>query len=511
MALGDRPLDLSDLQPAFTARLNPFLAALDQAGIKYRVDSAYRSPEQQAEIWQRSNHGASFPAAPPWGSFHNYGLAADVIPNDPNDYQRMWDMSRQFGLTPLGPTAIHDKPHFQMAGGNLSQVLAANNISQGWRPASMPAPEAGAVPYGGIPSSAADRASAGALWHNPASANLPMGMGNNNPANIKFYPGPSFAGVTGPSKNTDQGDPQFVFESPQAGMNAAANLLGRKYAAGMTTPAAIIAGQSGWTPGNMRAAANVAKSAGIGVNQDIDWNNPAKAQNFLSALVRQEQGGASSYYPSALYASAIGSATSPSASGTTLTSTPAQPDRSIDPSIWAHGGTSSAPVDQAAPGSVVGGTGGQFGSSQPANALVSTTQKLRQAFGGGQGQGPKPIGPSPMLGAPPETRGLGPSASRPGVYQGTYLQGLDQPVGAPMPQSGLPQIPGTSLASGPPLGTGLGVAAGGQAPPLAAQGPPGTSLMSLAMQNDPSFIYGYPIGQGQGAQFPMIPMGGTYG
>ena len=163
-------------------------------------------------------------------------------------------------------------------------------------------------------------------------ANAPMGMGNNNPLNIKYVAGAPYAGLIGPSSNTDQGDPQMKFSSPEAGWSAGYQLLGRKYGSGMTTPNAIIAGKGGWTPGNTQAAANVAKSAGIGPDDDIGFNDPIKAQKFMRALVAQEQGAAASAYPDAMIQTAINGKFTPGA-------TP-QASGPIDPSIIAHGGTS---------------------------------------------------------------------------------------------------------------------------------------------------------------------------
>ena len=106
--------DVADLNPAFLPLLNAYTGALDKAGIGYRLDSGYRTPEQQSGIYARSNQGRSFAAAPPWRSFHNYGLAADVIPNNPADYARMHDLARQAGLYDaqggLGFTG-YDPPH----------------------------------------------------------------------------------------------------------------------------------------------------------------------------------------------------------------------------------------------------------------------------------------------------------------------------------------------------------------------------------------------------------------
>jgi hypothetical protein len=136
-------------------------------------------------------------------------------------------------------------------------------------------------------------------------ANAPMGMGNNNPLNMKYREGLPYADVVGPSKNTDQGDPQFVFKTPQAGWNAAYQLINKKYTSGMLTPNQLIAGQGGWTPGNLQAAANVAKTMGIGPDDDIRFTNPAQAKSFMKALVTQEQGQAGQAYPDAMIERAI--------------------------------------------------------------------------------------------------------------------------------------------------------------------------------------------------------------
>jgi hypothetical protein len=131
---------------------------------------------------------------------------------------------------------------------------------------------------------------------------LPAGMRNNNPGNIKFV---GQGDAVGPSKNTDQGDPQAVYATPQAGMRAMYNLLARKYAGGKVTPMMMIAGQGGWTPGNSQAAMNVAKNMGIGPNDDIQLNNPAMATKFMRSLMLQEHGQASMQYPDEMITGAI--------------------------------------------------------------------------------------------------------------------------------------------------------------------------------------------------------------
>lgn len=135
---------------------------------------------------------------------------------------------------------------------------------------------------------------------------LPAGMRNNNPGNIKFTSRRAFAGVTGPSENRDQGDPQAVFETPQQGMDAAAELALRKYNSGKTTARDLIAGRMGWTPGNEQAAENIARTMGIDADADLALDKPENMARFLKALTLQEHGPASSLYPDELYQRAAG-------------------------------------------------------------------------------------------------------------------------------------------------------------------------------------------------------------
>jgi hypothetical protein len=135
-------------------------------------------------------------------------------------------------------------------------------------------------------------------------ASLPAGMRNNNPGNIK-YVGQRVPGIVGPSENTDQGDPQAVFDTPESGFRAMYGLLAKKYAGGKITANDIIAGKGGWTPGNYQAAANVARAAGIRPDQDINFNDPQMAARFMRGLVLQEHGKASDLYPDSMIVSAI--------------------------------------------------------------------------------------------------------------------------------------------------------------------------------------------------------------
>lgn len=135
---------------------------------------------------------------------------------------------------------------------------------------------------------------------------LPAGMRNNNPGNIKYVGQGPDKGVVGPSENTDQGDPQAVYETPEAGMRDMYRLLRKKYDGGKTTANDIIAADGGWTPGNYQAARNVANSLGIGPDDDIAISDPEGAKRFMRALITQEHGSASQAYSDEMIAAAIG-------------------------------------------------------------------------------------------------------------------------------------------------------------------------------------------------------------
>jgi hypothetical protein len=123
------------------------------------------------------------------------------------------------------------------------------------------------------------------------TASLPAGMRNNNIGNIKHSNwSRRLPGAVGPSVNTDQGDPQVVFSSPEAGVAGAARLALNKYNKGMTSVNKLIAGEGGWTPGYTQAAVNIAKTLGISPDDDLNLKDEAQMVRFIRALARQEHG-----------------------------------------------------------------------------------------------------------------------------------------------------------------------------------------------------------------------------
>lgn len=344
--------------------------------------------------------------------------------------------------TKKGPLYLHVQP------GGMASFTNTKTLEQA------------SLPTVGTAINAANAPVAGALAK-PAYSfalpeNAPMGMGNNNPLNIKYYKGAEkdYPGLIGPSSNTDQGDPQMKFDSPEAGWAAAYKLLQRKYGGGKITPNMIIAGEGGWTPGNKQAAANVAKAAGIGPDDDINFNDPAKAQAFMRALVTQEQGAAGKAYPDAMIASVIGGKATPSPG----TATAAAPTTAQ--SVWskltakptdaqgAEQANAKSPLEQVAE------------SFSPSADKAKSTKELMEEQAPLEG-GLSSVGPG--------ARNVSPGLQNIAQTYGQTINSFSQPLtwnSAPPRIAGLapagfqpsaaPQVPGISLNSVQPSPNGLG-------------------------------------------------------
>jgi hypothetical protein len=182
--------DFSDLNPAFASKLAQLRAALTAQGIQNSLVSGYRSPEYQGQMY--ANHQAKvagqplpYPnveapnvVAPPWRSFHNYGIATDFQLGNDADYPRLQSMAPQYGLTGIG---MSDKGHIQL-GGDLASDIAQYHLAN-WRPESMPAPATGAIAYTGAtaaPSRVATTAPGTSLNSSPMDLVATLESGNKN-------------------------------------------------------------------------------------------------------------------------------------------------------------------------------------------------------------------------------------------------------------------------------------------------------------------------------------------
>lgn len=472
----DRPGDVSNFNPAFASRLANALQQARAAGLPVSLMSGFREPGQTGSPYDAGGN-----------SSHTYGLASDINGLDgPNGKitQQWAQIAEANGLH--NPYGIGDKAefnHWQLPATPLEQqpqllaslkaAKATGNFQNVW--SAYNAGGGPARPYSATPTALGTTINTASNFYLPPNA--PMGMQNNNPLNIKYYPGAPYGGLLGPSTNTDQGDPQMVFATPQAGWNAAYSLLSRKYGSGMTTPDQIIAGKGGWTPGNTTAAANVAKLAGIGPDEDIGFSDPAKAQKFMRALVTQEQGGAAKAYPDAMIAGALAQAqntpVSPRPSGAM---TPGQGGIGSDYAADARNAPTALAGGAGAPGAGSGILPG-FGTADASNAFLKGASGLDKALGGkglpGQSGGGEAGGgqdrPSPMIPAPPAI-GVSPLLSQAPMAYGQTLNSLREPMQWGSSPPGSPPFPNAGAAVAPTMPMGTSLAALQQLQMLMAQG-----------------------------------------
>ena len=133
---------LEDLHPGVRRRVEAFLAAARAQGIDLLVTSTYRDFESQQALYDqgRTQPGKIVTNAKPGRSWHNYGLAVDVVPL--RNGKPVWDakdpvwetvgkLGEAAGLEWAGRwTKFRELPHFQYTGG-----ATLDQVAQGWRPA----------------------------------------------------------------------------------------------------------------------------------------------------------------------------------------------------------------------------------------------------------------------------------------------------------------------------------------------------------------------------------------
>ncbi|AHF82966.1 hypothetical protein RLEG3_14580 [Rhizobium leguminosarum bv. trifolii WSM1689] len=274
-------------------------------------EAARRTEQANSLLPQFLTEGAADPFAPP----ANPPVPTPRPYRDPlvtTDYRRGQPMAADQPDDDAFAPLPDNGPMPSLRPGYLDPEMTTDERRQ--QPA---APAAG----GGAAGSANDGAELQTILSDPVRrAELPAGMRNNNPTNLK-YVGQQKPGIIGPSENTDQGDPQVVYATPEAGMEHNFWQVMRKYRKGMLTPNQIIAGKGGWTPDSFTAAANIARSMGIGPDDDIRLTEPVMAKKFLRALITQEQGTSGDLYPDSMIEAAI--AAQPKATAHAVPSPPA--------------------------------------------------------------------------------------------------------------------------------------------------------------------------------------------
>lgn len=111
------------LRHPFKDYVDRWLRDLRDAGVSPRITSGFRTHVEQKRLYDRAQSGASpFPAAPPGASFHEAGLAIDLVWNSLEDINLGIESAPDYGLVWAG---AGDPVHFQ-AGPELVAAVVEN-------------------------------------------------------------------------------------------------------------------------------------------------------------------------------------------------------------------------------------------------------------------------------------------------------------------------------------------------------------------------------------------------
>lgn len=127
-----RRADRSGLHPLLRDKIRRIEEDLAAVDLPFRLFETYRSPERQAELFAkgRTAPGKIVTRAKPWNSFHQYGLAVDIVLHvngewswsNEGAFATAWNelhsIGRKHGLVPLS----WEKPHLQIAGIEIDQL-----------------------------------------------------------------------------------------------------------------------------------------------------------------------------------------------------------------------------------------------------------------------------------------------------------------------------------------------------------------------------------------------------
>jgi peptidoglycan L-alanyl-D-glutamate endopeptidase CwlK len=120
---------LNLLNPVLAAKVRQLAERLQQEGVQFRVVQGLRSWMEQDALYAqgRTKPGNKVTNAKGGQSWHNFGLAVDVAPDDPKlpGYQPDWNgehpawkrliaVGESLGL--VSGVSFHDQPHFQLTG-----------------------------------------------------------------------------------------------------------------------------------------------------------------------------------------------------------------------------------------------------------------------------------------------------------------------------------------------------------------------------------------------------------
>lgn len=136
---------IMELHPAIREKAIKHIELAEQAGISLRITDALRTFERQQELYnigrdEKGNiiaPGKIVTKARPGTSMHQYALAYDVVPVENgklNWNSKMWNiigsLGERVGLEWGGRWKFIDKPHFQISGYSVKNLLAKHHAKK---------------------------------------------------------------------------------------------------------------------------------------------------------------------------------------------------------------------------------------------------------------------------------------------------------------------------------------------------------------------------------------------
>lgn len=126
--------DTSVLHPVVRDAVTRTVTDLQSEGFTFEVFEAYRLPQRQAYLFGqgRSRAGAIVTQARPWESYHQYGLAVDIVLKVAGkwswdasaEYIQAWERLHEIGESYGLETLKFERPHLQLANFHISDLKA---------------------------------------------------------------------------------------------------------------------------------------------------------------------------------------------------------------------------------------------------------------------------------------------------------------------------------------------------------------------------------------------------
>lgn len=138
---------MSDLHPILETKLNRLVQKMAESGWVVAVQSGYRSIEAQNKLYAqgRTKPGKRVTNAKGGRSYHNFGIAADVVFkvngkwswDDKLPWNKLGEEGKALGLEWGGDwKSIKDRPHFQYTNGlkldNLNVLYKVGGLTKVW-------------------------------------------------------------------------------------------------------------------------------------------------------------------------------------------------------------------------------------------------------------------------------------------------------------------------------------------------------------------------------------------